>query len=249
MKKILILNYIVLFLLSCSVQPPESTSNPISHEIWNTLVKKHITETGNTNYKGFQQDSVQLYEYLNVLKNNHPNETNWNKEERIAYWINAYNAFTVQLIVENYPVKSIKDIKKGIPFINSVWDIRFIEIEGMEYDLNNIEHSILRKEFDEPRIHFAINCASFSCPRLRTEAFTADKLEKQLQDQAIYFINNPAKNIIAKDRVEVSKIFSWFKGDFTKKSDLIEFLNLYSQIEIDENAKVQHLDYNWNLNE
>jgi hypothetical protein len=143
------------------------------------------------------------------LVNNPPDKKEWSESAQLAYWINVYNAFTIKLIIDHYPVESIKDIgsKIQVPFINSPWDIKLIEIEGKKYDLNNVEHSILRKDFEEPRIHFAIVCASFSCPKLRREAFTAEKLEEQLQEQAVDFINDPAKNSISKNKAEVSKIF------------------------------------------
>ena len=129
------------------------------------------------------------------------------------------------------------------------WDIKFIEINGKKLDLNNIEHSILRKKFDEPRIHFAINCASFSCPKLRREAYEAHQLNAQLQEQAVDFINDPQRNIIKEDQVEISKIFSWFKGDFTKDGSLKDFLNQYAKITIDEDVKISHLTYDWSLND
>ena len=144
---------------SCGSTAQVSDTRPMTHEVWDELTRKHVTESGVVNYKGIIQDSIQFNAYLDLLSSHLPNETNWTREERLAYWINAYNAFTVKLIIDHYPVVSIKDIKKGIPLVNSVWDIQFIEIGGKSYDLNNIEHGILRKEFYEPRIHFAINCA------------------------------------------------------------------------------------------
>lgn len=234
---------------SCKVNDYPSNSHPVAHEIWDGLVKEHVFKNGKVSYKGFIRDSVQLKNYLALLKNNHPNNKNWNRQEQLAYWINAYNAFTVKLIVDNYPQQSIKDIKKGIPFVNTVWDIKFIKIEKATYDLNNIEHGIIRNKFDEPRIHFAVNCASISCPNLRNEAFTAERLEEQLVDQARQFLSDPTKNKISKDKVELSKIFSWFKGDFKKKGSLIDFLNKYAPVKIDKNAAVEYLDYDWGLNE
>ena len=245
----IIMLFVLLFILySCKVKKYSSSSSPVNHQIWDSLLQKHVTEAGNVNYKGFIQDSTQFNAYLELLSNHHPNEKNWTKAEQLAYWINAYNAFTVKLIVDHYPVESIKDIKKGIPFVNSVWDIDFIKIEDATYSLTNIEHGILRKWFEEPRIHFAINCASISCPRLRTEAFTAEKLEAQLTDQAMYFLANPIKNKIAKDKIEISKIFKWFAKDFKKKGNLIDFLNQYAPVKIEKNAKKDFMEYNWNLN-
>jgi hypothetical protein len=239
----------ILSLKSCKISDYQSDSLPVSHEVWNSLVQKYASNDGKVNYPGFIQDSVQFNSYLSILKNNHPNQKNWTEKEQLAYWINAYNAFTVKLIVDHYPLKSIKDIKKGLPFINSVWDIKFIKIEGATYDLNNIEHSILRTKFNEPRIHFAINCASISCPNLRNEAFTVDRLEEQLTEQAKLFLNDPAKNKITKDKIELSSIFSWFKKDFKKKGSLVDYLNKYAPVQIDKNADIDYLDYDWNLNE
>ncbi len=237
------------FLQSCAVRDVSTGSTPISHEIWDNLLKKHVTDDGWVEYKGFIEDKEQFYNYLNVLNGSHPNKENWTEEERLAYWINAYNAYTVQLIVENYPVKSIKDIKKGIPFVNSVWDIKFIKIEGKEYDLNKIEHALLRRKFEEPRIHFAINCASYSCPVLRGEAYVAEKLEEQLAEQARIFLSDERRNKIQADKAELSKIFSWFGGDFKKDGTKIEYINRYAPVKINPNAEISYLDYNWQLNE
>ncbi len=253
MKKI-VLSLMAAFLLaiewmSCKINDYPSNSFPISHELWDGLLKKYASKDGKVNYKGFLQDSVQFNAYLTLLKSNHPNNKHWNEQERLAYWINAYNAFTVKLIVDYYPVKSIKHIKKGLPFINSVWDIKFIKIEGATYDLNNIEHSILRTKFNEPRIHFAINCASVSCPDLRNEAYTPEQLQDQLSEQAKLFLNNPSKNKITTQKIELSSIFSWFRKDFKKNGSLIDFLNIYAPTEIDQNAEIDYLDYDWNLNE
>ncbi len=225
-----------------------SDSKPISHATWDSLLQKHVVD-GHVNYQGFQADSLSFYHYINLLSANHPNEKHWAEKERLAYWINAYNAFTIQLVIENYPVKGIKEIKKGIPFVSSVWDIKFIEIENQTYDLNNIEHTILRKHFEEPRIHFAIVCASISCPELLNEAYVAERIDHQLNNQAIQFINDTSRNKITKEAISISKIFSWFKGDFTKKESLIDFLNRYSKTKINANADISHLSYDWNLNE
>jgi hypothetical protein len=239
-------------LVSCgSLNPTKENTIPVDHIAFNSLLKKHVDEKGNVNYRGFENDRIPFEEYLTKLKKNPPNDKNWPKNKQLAYWINVYNAFTIQLILENYPLESIKDIgsKIQVPFINTPWDIKFINIGGEAYDLNNIEHNILRKNFNEPRIHFAIVCASFSCPKLRREAYKAEMLEQQLSDQAKLFLEDQTKNQIRKEEIKISKIFSWFEGDFTKKGSLIDFLNLYSRVKIDSKAKVAHLDYDWSLNE
>lgn len=226
-------------------------TTPPSHQIWDQLVKAHVKPSGLVDYKGFIKDKAKLEQYLKLISENAPDRKTWSKNQQLAYWINAYNAFTVKLIVDNYPTQSIRDLgpKLKIPLIKDVWHYKFFKIGGVESSLDEIEHSILRKEFDEPRIHFAINCASVSCPPLLNEAFMAEKLEGQLQKVAVAFINDPTRNKITPDKVQISSIFSWFQGDFTKKGSLIDFLNQYSKVKIKSNAKVSHLDYNWNLNE
>ena len=219
-----------------------------SHQQWDKLLKKYVTTDGRVNYKSLQKDKASLDDYLKTLSNNAP-QSSWSENEKKAYWINAYNAFTISLVLQHYPVKSIKDIGGSIYKINTAWDIKFITIGGKKYDLNNIEHRILRKEFDDPRIHFAIVCASMSCPLLRNEAYTATELNVQLESAGKAFLNDKTKNSITAGKAQLSKYFSWYKGDFIKKGTLIEFINKYSQIKLNENAKIDYLDYNWNLNE
>jgi len=240
---------IITTLQSCKVKDYASESRPIDHNIWDSLVQKHVGPQGEVNYRAFIADSARLNAYLEVLSDNHPNEDYWSRDERLAYWINAYNAFTVKLIVDHYPVESIKEIKNGIPFVNTVWDIKFIRIEGRTYDLNNIEHGIIRPRFDEPRIHFAVNCAATSCPPLRNEAYTADRLDEQLTDQARSFLADTRKNRLSADTLELSKLFSWYGSDF-RKGDLsiIEYIRQYTDQPINDDANIQYIEYEWGLN-
>jgi len=226
-------------------------STPPSHQLWDQLVKTHVKANGLVDYKGFISEKPKLESYLKLLSENAPDRSKWSKNEQLAYWINAYNAYTVKLIVDFYPTKSIRDLgpKLKIPLIKDVWHYKFFKIAGVDMSLDEVEHGILRKEFDEPRIHFAINCASISCPPLLNEAFVADKLEAQLTKVTVAFINDPVRNKLGTQSVQLSSIFSWFTGDFTKRGTLIEFLNKYSKVKIAPNAKVSFLDYNWNLNE
>ncbi len=233
--------------ISCGVPKKLSESQPPSHHLWDQLLKKHVDAAGWVDYPGFLEDSVQLNTYLGVLSAGHPNDRFWSPEQQLAYWINVYNAFTVKLILDHYPIASIKDIKKGIPFVNSVWDIKFIQIEDEQYDLNNIEHGILRKHFAEPRIHFAINCASVSCPRLAAHAYTATELEPQLTQAAEDFLSDPLRNQPGEGKL--SSIFSWFKGDFTDGQSLRAFVNRYAKDQIPEDIKITFLNYDWSLNE
>lgn len=212
----------------------------LNHSNWNTLLQKNVSKSGTVNYKGFLKDSKALSAYLNELSANVPTKA-WSKNATLAYWINAYNAYTVKLIIDNYPTKSIKDI-------NDPWGKKFISLAGKKYSLEGIENEILRK-MDEPRIHFAINCASVSCPNLLNEGYTEAKLEQQLKAVSKSFINDKTKNTITANKVEVSKIFDWFGGDFKTKGSVIDFLNQYSSTKISSNAQVNFKEYNWNLNE
>ena len=219
----------------------EISGNPIiiDHQEWNTLLQKHVSSTGKVDYEGFKNDLAALQTYLDLLAKNLPQKSS-SKNATLAYWINAYNAYTVKLILDNYPVKSIKDIKNP-------WGQKFIILENRAYSLEEIEHEILRK-MDEPRIHFAINCASYSCPNLLNEAYTESKIEKQLEHSATSFINDKTKNNVTKEKIEISKIFDWFSTDFKTNGTLNDFLNKYSSVKINKNAIVKYKDYNWNLN-
>jgi hypothetical protein len=228
---------------------PEGNCKAPDHRAWDALLQKHVDPKGHVSYSGFKKEAAQLDAYLKLLSDCPPAK-DWTVNERLAYWINAYNAFTIKLIIDHYPVKSIKDIgpKLAIPLVNSVWDVKFFKIGGVEMSLNHIEHDILRKEFNEPRIHFAIVCASFSCPVLLNRAFTAQAVEQQLQAQAVDFINDPVRNRITVDHLQLSSIFNWFKADFTKNGTLTQFIARYAKVKVNPKAKVSHLDYDWSLN-
>ncbi|WP_265240717.1 DUF547 domain-containing protein [Muriicola sp. Z0-33] len=212
----------------------------LNHGAWNNLLKKHVDAKGNVNYQNFKNDIEVLEKYLEYLANNTP-ERQVDINERLAYYINLYNAATVKLVLDNYPVQSIKDI-------DSPWGKKRVRVGGKMLSLGHIEHKILRK-MNEPRIHFAINCASFSCPKLLNEAFVAQSIPSQLQRVTIDFINDKTRNIITKDRLQLSNIFKWYKKDFTHSSSLAEYINAYTNESIESNAKIQFLKYNWNLNE
>lgn len=211
-----------------------------NHNEWDKLLKKHISQSGKVNYQSFKKDKIKLHEYINYLTINSPDKA-WSKNEKLTYWINTYNALTIDLILRNYPLKSIKDIKDP-------WDQRLWKFGDKWQNLNDIEHKILRK-MNEPRIHFAIVCASVSCPKLLNEAFTADNLEAQLTSATKEFLTDTSKNELSKDRIKLSKIFKWFKKDFEDNGSLIDFLNQYSDVSISNSAKKSYKDYNWDLND
>lgn len=227
-------------LTSTSTVSEKVLDEATDHNKWNALLQKNVSKDGTVNYKAFQKDGKELQSYLDELSARVPNRS-WSRNAILAYWINTYNAFTVKLILDNMPIKSIKDI-------NNPWGKKFISLANKKYSLEEIEHEILRK-MDEPRIHFAINCASFSCPNLLNSAYTETKLEQQLNTVAKSFINDKSKNSITANKIEISKIFDWFAGDFKKEGSVISFLNQYSSIKINPKAKLNYKDYNWSLND
>jgi Protein of unknown function, DUF547 len=240
---------VVLMLLSISVF---AQTKPVDHSTWDVLLKKHVNAKGMVNYKGMNSDLPALNNYLNILGNNEPGKS-WTTNEKLSYWINAYNAFTIKLILDYYDngkLKSIKDIGTIIPIprINDGWSKKFIKIGKKTLSLNNIEHDIIRKEFAEPRIHVALVCAAKSCPPLRNEAFTPNLLSAQLDDQFRDFINDPSKNIIKPNLASISSIFDWYGGDFTKKRPLADWINTYAKTKMNPNAEIKFNDYDWTLN-
>ena len=212
----------------------------INHTTWNQLLKKHVSDQGKVDYLGFKKDLTDLNAYLDWLSNSKPSEI-WSKDQLMAFWINAYNALTIKLIVDRYPISSIKDIY-------SPWNIKVITIANKTLSLNNIEHDILRKMGD-PRIHFGIVCASISCPKLQNEAFNTQNTNRLLNKASKEFLADSTKNELTTDAAELSKIFKWFAKDFKQEGSLIDFLNKFADIRIASNATISFKDYNWGLNE
>lgn len=220
-------------------EAPAPKQPPFSHDAWDQLLRKYVTSTGNVNYSGFKADEAQLDAYLKSLADN-PIQDGWSRGKKMAYWINAYNAFTVKLIVQNYPVSSITKLHGGKP-----WDHKWINLGGKTYTLNNIENDILRPVYKDARIHFAVNCAAKSCPPLLNRAWTASNLEANFEKQAKAFINSSKFNSIEANSIKVSKIFEWYAKDF---GNLVDYLNKYSTTKIDANAQIGYKEYDWALN-
>jgi len=230
-----------------TLPPPTSETKPtlkpelpLSHEVWNTLLGKHVSSTGTVNYDGFKADKAQMQDYLDLLANNAP-QADWEREKTMAYWINAYNAFTVKLIVDNYPLSSITDLEGGKP-----WSKRWIKLGDQTYSLDQIEKEILLKKYKDARIHFAVNCAAKSCPALLNQAWTAANLESNFERQTKKFINNSQFNEISPKSAKVSQLFDWYAADF---GDVRTFINKYSNTQLKSNAEIDFMEYNWKLNE
>jgi hypothetical protein len=234
------LRFLLLLLCASSLSLVQAGGDNVpDHIMWNSLLGRYVTAAGVVNYTAMKAD-VKFDQYLLELEGSHP-DASWSMNERKAYWINAYNAYTVKLVTDNMPLKSIKDIEDP-------WDKKFIDIEGNSYSLNQIEHEILRPKFSDPRVHFAINCASISCPRLAHKAYSAKLLDQQLEQATRSFVNNKSFNTITASSISLSPIFDWFKEDFELKGGVNKFINRYSSVTVDLDAKISYTDYDWGLN-
>jgi hypothetical protein len=234
MKKISIFIVALLLVMQANAQTA----------IFNNLLQELVTKGGTVDYKGFKNNAVQLDNYLSYLEATSP-DNSWSKNKQKAFWINAYNAYTLKIILDNYPLKSITDIKeKG----KTAWKIPFAKVGGKTHTLDYIEHEILRKTLFDARIHVGVNCASVSCPKLGNTAFTEENIEATLEQLMKDFINDTSRNKISNKKVQISSIFDWFQKDFTQNSTVIGYLNKYSETKINSSAKISYLKYDWSLN-
>lgn len=245
----------------------ESVQSSI-HATWETLLQKNISaiDNGNStavNYAAFKSERAKLKSYLDQLgKVSQAEFDAWSTSKQLAFLINAYNAWTVEFILTKYPdLDSIKDLGS---FFNSPWDKEFIPLFGKTISLNDIEHGLIRgsDRYNDPRIHFAVNCASIGCPALLEEAYTGDKLEQQLTDQTIRFLADTSRNYIKGNNFYMSSIFKWYGDDFEKgfrgTKSIQSFVSLYADVLTLTDAqkaalnkaslKIKFLDYDWNLN-
>lgn len=231
-----------------------------SHKAWDALLKKHVVvsdggKASQLRYRGMAQDREALRSYLKDLSSVPPGEfENWPRNQQMAFLINAYNAFTVEKILTRYPdIRSIWDFGKifGNPFRDG-----FFTLLGRKATLDWIEHDTLRPKYRDARVHYAVNCASVGCPMLREEAYVAERLEAQLDEQAVRFLSDRTRNRFAGGRLEVSKIFDWFKEDFEPRG---AYFARYAQLLADSpqdrkligegRVPLSHLDYDWSLND
>ena len=242
-----------------------------NHAAWDALLKRHVVVAQNgsssrVDYAGFYPDQSALNVYLDGLSSVTETEyRGWTREQQLAFLINAYNAFTVKLVLTRYPdLKSIKDLGS---FLKSPWKKEFFMLLGAERSLDDVEHGLIRAPgaFDEPRIHFAVNCASIGCPMLGDKSYVAERLDSQLEDSVRRFLGDRSRNRYdpAAADLKVSRIFDWYKADFEKGnrgiSSVPQFLARYADFLADGavaravvrqgQARIRYLDYDWTLND
>jgi len=225
------------------------------HRAWGSLLERHVVvleggKASRVDYAGIARQRQDLERYLDAVSATSRSEFDgWARPEQMAFLINAYNAFMVEKILQRYPeIRSVWDFGKlfGNPFKDE-----FFSLLGRKASLDWIEHDMLRKNYREPRIHYALNCASIGCPMLRPEPYVATRLEAQLEDQARRFLADASRNRYREGRLEVSKIFDWYKEDFEPRDAY--FARYAALLGADAGsvraARITFLDYDWALND
>jgi hypothetical protein len=220
----------------------------VDHGLYGELLSKYVGN-GVVNYQGFKNEEAKLDEYLTVLENTNAKELSQN--EQFAFYVNAYNAWTIKLILSAYPeIESIKDLGN---IFKSPWEKEIVRIRGKLLTLDDIEHEILRAQYKDPRVHFAVNCASKSCPPLISEPYRGSTLDSQLDDATRAFINDPKSNYLKDNKLYVSRIFKWFSEDFN--DDVLGFFLQYGEGDFKkrlekqkDKLKIVYLKYDWSLN-
>lgn len=237
------------------------------HAVWDALLKKHVVvirsgHTTQVDYQGFIADKAKLNDYLTrTTAVTQSAFDQWSQSAQLAFLINVYNAQTVSLVSGAYPVKSIKDLGS---VLQSPWKKAFFSLLGEKRSLDDLEHQLIRQDrYAQPRIHFAVNCASVGCPALRTEAYTSALLTQQLDDAARLFMGDRTRNFLMGDTLKLSSIFDWYRADFERGwagfNSLPDFLTRYDQALglTAEQVKKLHAgdieidfaDYDWKLND
>jgi hypothetical protein len=246
--------FIIFFLLPAmlgTIAPRAWAGPKVDNRLYAELLTKH-TRDGLVDYASFKTDHPKLKEYLNYLAGINPDDLS--RDDAFAYYINLYNAATIDLILENYPgIDSIKDIGG---FFGKPWKIEFITLKGEKVHLDHVEHEILRPTYKDPRLHFAVNCASLGCPPLHAKPFEGETLDATLEELTRQNIADPAHTRLEGDDLYVSKVFDWFGEDWGGKEDKVAFVRRYSSP--DQAAEIEQLgnsldlkysDWDWTLND
>ncbi|KAA1247020.1 DUF547 domain-containing protein [Aquimarina sp. RZ0] len=231
--------HLVIVLLSLFIVFGVTAQKRIDHMVWDQLLLVNVSDEGNVDYKGFIRDKFLFDKYFKSLSTNYPSD-NSESTEKLAYWVNLYNAIVMKMIIDKYPVGSINDIKNP-------WKQKIIKINNTAYSLDDIEHTVLRK-MNEPRIHFLLNCAAKSSPKLWNRAYTGRNITEALNERTIDYINDPTKNQITANNAKLSQVFEWYAKDFNSGA-IKSYINKYSKTKIKNNIKIEYLQYDWSLNE
>lgn len=226
------------------ISTEENTSLSINHNQFDALLKKYVASNGVVNYTGFKNQKAELQSYLKYLSS--IKISSLSKNEQLAFWINAYNAATIDQILRNYPVSSILKIDGG-----KVWDQTLpYRFNNESLSLNDIEKKkLLGNDLFDARVHFALNCAAKSCPPLINRAYTATNVQDYLTLNTKAALANKNYNVVDAKNTSLSKLFDWYKADFVNaEGSVVNFVNKYSAKKISDKTQISYLEYNWDLN-
>ncbi len=250
-KRILLAFFISFSMIAgaAGLHPLASTGTTVDNSLYGELLKKYVRD-GKVDYAGFKTEEAKLDRYLKILEN--VDSEKLSRNEQFAFYTNAYNAWTIQLILGAYPgVTSIKDLGS---LLKSPWKKKIVRIDRKVISLDHVEHEILRPRYKDPRVHFAINCAAKSCPPLRPEPFDGNILDRQLDESTRSFINDPQSYRLDDGELYVSRIFKWFSEDFN--DDVFAFFLKYATGNLKKKLgaksgriNIKYLEYDWSLNE
>ncbi len=237
----------------------ETSKSTVDHTVWDKLLKAYVKPA---------PDGLNMVDYAGFKKNGRPTLTNYlkalqavdvaklNRQEQFAFWVNLYNAKTIDIVLDHYPVASIKDIdiSPGL-FADGPWGKKVVKVKGIELSLDDIEHKILRGFWQEPRVHYAVNCASIGCPNLAIDAYTGANLNEMLDKGARAYVNHPrGVRIKGKDEIEASKIYKWFRKDFGKSEEnILKHIRRYANPQLSKRIEavtdIDDYEYDWQLND
>ncbi|WP_146442347.1 DUF547 domain-containing protein [Vibrio kanaloae] len=229
-------------------QNDDTNLEQVSHQDWQQFLDSYLVKQGQNTlvrYKAVNTaDKTKLKQYIKQLEQVNP--LDYSKAEQYAYWVNLYNAVTVDLILDAYPIKSIT--KLGGLFSFGPWGDDVVVVNGKSLTLNDIEHRILRPIWQDPRTHYAVNCASLGCPNLQLQAFTTDNTEALLEQAASEFVNSDKGVLVTNNKLQLSSIYEWFAVDFGTKKQLIQHLDQYRTEAVTNTQNISY-DYDWSLNQ
>ncbi len=256
MKKII---YLLVFILTASScvssgelyydtlkkgEKIDTTGARLDHSAYEKLLQAYVNDQGFVDYEGLNTQKTALKSYLDYLDTNSPKQ-GWETGEQFAYYINLYNAATLYLIIDNGIPQSIKDISGPL---GQVWLKKFIQVNGDAYSLADVEKSVLQ-QMGDPRIHFAINCASYSCPKLLNTAFTGSNINQMMQKAAYQFVNSNKNDLSDSSNPQLSSIFKFYPEDFKNVApSIIDYVNIYAVDKINSDAQINYKEYDWSLN-
>ena len=243
---------LVLLSLVLLAAPDRAAANPTSEQLgrpWSALLRHHVTPDGRLDYEALLDEELELLGYLQSLRKVKPAEQGWSPDETKAFWLNTYNAAATNLVLEFYPISSINDIRvKEMGGYKSAWEAPVVNVGGRDYSLNQIEQEMLRDQYHDPRVHFALMYGAASAAPVLPEAYDGSRLNQQLDEQAHRFLNDSAFNQLSPQHVRLSALFQSYAAEFGSDIQIVAFVNRYASVPVLPTATIDYLSFSWALN-